>query len=195
MNQNVFTRLEVGPRDQHVPGGKCYQRQSRSFFPTKTMRLGNYINPRNRHEFRVPPITPVAQDVVFTTEIVLAAQAFDTMSARDTRLDHHFIARSYPRDELANFSCDAGNIIAEDMRQRNGDSRKAATDKNIEVVQRTGFDFNQDFACEYCRVRYFRVLEHLRPAMLFEDRCIHSTKRLPRKQRLEFADARGRTNV
>ena len=59
--------------------------------------------------------------------------------------------------------------LPENVRQRNLDSRHSVANKNVEMIQRTRFHLDQHFIRANRRLGYVRVLEHFRPAMLFED--------------------------
>src|SRR6185503_1561493 len=125
------------------------------------------------YQLRITTITTVSDHVVLPTKIVLPAETGRAMPARHTRLDHHFIASLHPRYKLSDFSHDSGHIVSQNMRERNLNPRHTVANKNVEVVQRARFDFNQHFVRTDPRLGHVRVLEHFRSAMLSEDRGFH----------------------
>src|SRR5262245_25283137 len=104
MHKHRLTGLDIGARHEHVPGSYSDERQSRRLFPTQLRRLRNDVHTRNGDELSITTIAPITNDVVLAAEIVLAAKTRLAMSARNTGLDHHLIARFHPRNELANLS-------------------------------------------------------------------------------------------
>jgi len=90
--------------------------------PTQILWLGNHVHSPGPTEVRVAAIPNTANDVVVGRTYCRAGETFNAMTARDSRLDHGLRRRFHPRHQLANFSHDAGDIVPENVRQRNLDS-------------------------------------------------------------------------
>ena len=109
------------------------------------LRLGNYIDARYRDELCVPAIASIADDVIFVARVVVAGEAFRTMTTSDAGLDHYFLACFRPRDEVADFAHNAGHVAPKNVRQRNFDSRQTVTHPHIEMIQRARAHLDQNF--------------------------------------------------
>src|SRR5262249_11540197 len=96
------------------------------------------------------------------------------VTTRDSRMQHHFITSFYPRNEFAHFANDACNVAAEYVRQRNIDTRQSTAHKNIEMIQCTGFNFDENLIGTQLRLRDVCVLKHVRSAVLSEGDGFHS---------------------
>src|SRR5438874_3222800 len=116
MNQNIFARLQLGAGHQHVPRGQRHQRQRRSFGPTQSFWLRNYIDAGYGNQFSVTTVASIPDDVVVVAHVVATAETLDAMTTRYARLNHHFVAGFDPGDQLAGFAYHARNIVAEDVR-------------------------------------------------------------------------------
>ena len=89
-------------------------------------------------------------------------------------MQHDFIIGFDPSDQLANFADHAGDIVPENMGQRNLDSRQTIAHPNVEMIQRAGAHFDQNFVCFDLGIGDFSDLQNLRPAVLFENDGFHS---------------------
>src|SRR5258706_9154361 len=98
------------------------------------------------------------------------------MTARDAWMDHHFVAGLYPGNQRANFAHDAGNVVAENVRQRDLDPRQTAAYPHVEMIQRAGAHFDQDFVGFDLRIGDLGNLENFRTAVLFEGDCFHGAE-------------------
>ena len=112
------------------------------FCPTQIFWFRNYVNSRRRHQLGVTTVASITKNVVVATKIIASRQTLKAMPARDARLQHYFIAGMDPGNQLANFAHHAGNVVAENVRQRNLDSRQTAARPDVEMIQSAGFDFN-----------------------------------------------------
>jgi hypothetical protein len=95
------------------------------------------------------------------------------MTARDAGLKHHFIADTHPGHECANFADNAGDIIPQNVRQRNLDSWQSISHPHIEVIQSARVHFHEHLIRFDYRIGDFGEFEDLGPAVLFEDDCFH----------------------
>ncbi len=68
----------------------------------------------------------------------------------------------------------AGGIAAGNLRHRHFDAGYASSKKNVEVINRCGFDFDQDLAAARFRVRRVFVMENFGPAVLVKNDCFHA---------------------
>src|SRR5258706_6320664 len=173
MDQDNFTGLYASLRHQHVPGSERHQWQRGSFGPAQVLRPGNYIDARHAEKFRITSVANTADNVVFEAHVVATSEAFAAMTARDSRLDHYFVARFYPGDQLADLTHHAGDIVAENMRQRDFNSRQAAAHPDVEMIQRAGAHLDQDFVGFELRIGNLGKLENLGSAVFFENDCFH----------------------
>src|SRR5688572_19846266 len=125
MNKHRFARLHSGTRHKHVPRRDCHQRQGRRFFPTELRGLWKDVNARNGEQFSVTSIAPITNNVVLAAKVVVSTETRLAMSTGNTGLDHYFIPGLDPRDHVADLLRNTGNIISENMRQRNLNSRQS----------------------------------------------------------------------
>jgi len=103
------------------------------------------------------------------------------MSTGNAGMKHHFVAAFDPRNQGAYFADDAGNVIAQYVRQRDIDSRKASARPDVQMIQSARAHLDEHFVGFDHRVRRFSVLKHLWPAMLVKDYCFHiHSSRSPR---------------
>ena len=95
------------------------------------------------------------------------------MTTRNARLQHDFVTGFHPCDQITDFTHDPGNIVPENVRQRNLDPRQAAAHPHVEMIQRTGTHFDQDFVGFDLGISDLSELENCRAAVLFEDDSLH----------------------
>jgi hypothetical protein len=88
-------------------------------------------------------------------------------------MDHHLIAGLGPRYEFTRLAHNAGNVVAENVRQRDLDARHSAAHEDVEMIQRARFYLDEYFVRANVRVRDVRILEHLRTAVLSKNRGLH----------------------
>ena len=174
MDQHVFAGLHFCKRYQHVPCSYGHQWQRRRFFPTQHPWFWNDVYARHGNKLCITSVTPVANNVVFGTRVVLSAQTSLAVSARDARMQHYFIAGLDPVNNLSGLENYTRNIVAQNVRQRNIDVRQSAAHPNVEVVQGTRANFNQNFVGLNFWFRYVCRFQHIGPAVLAEYDCLHS---------------------
>ena len=95
------------------------------------------------------------------------------MAARNAGLHHHLIAGLCPGDQFAGIAHHARDIVAQNVRQRDLDSRQTTAHPHVEVVERARAHFDQNFVGFDFRVGDFGVLQHLRATVLREDDGFH----------------------
>src|SRR6185503_2295704 len=158
---------------EHMPGSYGHEWQRCRFFPTQTRRLGDHIHSRNCDKLGIAAIASIPEHVVVAAKIIPALQTLSAMSTRNTWLHQHFIAGLHPSRQFSNFAHDSGDIISENMRQRDFNSGQAASRPDIEMIQRTRLNFNQNFVRSDRWLRDIGVLEYLRSTMLAENYGFH----------------------
>jgi hypothetical protein len=87
----------------------------------------------------------------------------------------HELARAQPGEGPAEGGDLAGDVVAEDVRQRDGASRLAETRPDVEVVERAGADADEHFAGSGGRIRDIFVAQHLRSAVRAHHDRLHGS--------------------
>ena len=88
-------------------------------------------------------------------------------------MKHHLFAGFYPVNELADLADDAGNIVAENMRQWNFNARETLSYPDVEMIERARADVEKDFGCVDGGSWYVCIFEDLGAAMVIEDNGFH----------------------
>src|SRR5206468_1410331 len=173
MYQHVLAGLHICAGHQHVPGREGYERQRGCFFPTQIRRFGKDVYTRNSNKLGVSTVAAVTNDVVLMTQIVSPAQTRIAVSTRNAGLNHHLIARLYPRNKFAYFANRPSDVIAEYVRQGNLNARQSIPYEDVEMVQRRGFDFNKNFIRANFWTGNINVFEYFRSTMISENGGFH----------------------
>ena len=111
------------------------------------------------------------------------------MAAGNSRREQDALSDFDVRDVCADFCYFAGNVAAQNARQRNLDPGHSRTHEQIQVIQRARAHANQDIVHigrANLRLRNFGVAQHFRPAVFGKDYSLHwhlddSTVRLSRR--------------
>src|SRR5437773_6562972 len=95
------------------------------------------------------------------------------MAAGNAWLDHDFGARLDPGNQFTDFTNDTGNIVAKDVRQWNPNASQSGSRPNIQMVERTRLDFNEDFVRFDFGGRNVGVLQDIWSTVLIKDNGFH----------------------
>jgi hypothetical protein len=106
---------------------------------------------------------------------VFAVTTEFTLAAADARSDGDPIAGFEPRDVLADCLDDAGGVAAGDMGHLQIDTGEPAAGVDVQVVQRGGFDVDDDLVSIGLGIGEVAVLQHVALAVFFELNCLHTT--------------------
>jgi hypothetical protein len=144
-DEDVFTGLQFGAGEQHVPGGLEDQRDAGGFGEGEIFRIGNAIYFGDFDEFGATAVDEVAEIGEAAAAIVLAGNASGAFAAGDAGSENDFLAGADGGDVGADFGDLAGDVAAGDVRERDGDAGEAATDPEVEMIEGAGFYFDEDF--------------------------------------------------
>src|SRR5216683_470720 len=174
-DEHVFAGLQLGPGDEHVPGGLEDERNRSSFFERQIFRVRQAIYFRGAHEFSTAAVNHVPKIGGLPAVVVQAGYASAAFAAANQRSEDDLLAdasRGYIRADLSDL---AGDVAAGNVRQRNRHVGQTAPDPQVEVIQRTGFNAHEHLVRADGGVRCVRVPQDVRPAVLVKNDCFHET--------------------
>ena len=91
-------------------------------------------------------------------------------------MEHHLVSRADPGNQCPDFTHDTGNVVAQYVRQRNINAWQSSSRPHVEVIQGTGFHFDQNIVCFDGRIRRVSVFQDFWPAVSFEDNSFHGAE-------------------
>ena len=91
----------------------------------------------------------------------------------DAGINRHALPRLQPRDVGSYLSNDSSGIAAHNFRQGDFNSRHPPPEEDIDVVDRRGFNLDENFSRSSLWFGHVFVFEDLRTAMFFKNDCFH----------------------
>src|SRR6266571_3348611 len=174
-DEHVFAGLQLGPGDEHVPGGLEHERYRSSLFERQIFRVRQAIHFRGADEFSATAVNHVAKIGGLPAVVVQTSYASRAFAAANQRREHDLLAdasRGYIRSYFRDF---AGHVAAGNVRQRDRHVWQAAAHPKIQVIQRTGLNADEDFVWADGGVRCVCVLQDVRPAVPTKNNCLQRT--------------------
>jgi hypothetical protein len=159
--------------DEHVPGRLKDERDGGGVRPIQIFWIGATVDFGAADVFGATSIDHVAEIGVIAAEIVVAGEARGTFAAGHSGSKNDFLADVDGVHFGADFGDFTGDIASRDVRERNGNTRQAPADPEVEVVQGAGADTNEDVIGAEMRFNDVGVMEDARFAVLVEDDGFH----------------------
>jgi len=180
-DQHEVTRLDVRTGHQHAPYGDQYERNRGSFLEAQIGRLGQGVDRRDFAIFAVRAVERAgleAPDPEIGAEVLFAARAVVTLTARDTAMDDDFIADFDVPDLAAGLDHHARGVGTRDMREQDFHAGQAAARPDVVEVASRGFDLDHDIVGACLRARGVPILENVTATVLLENNRFHLIKSL-----------------
>jgi hypothetical protein len=156
-----------------VPGGLKNERHGRGVDPIEIFGIGHAVDIGAADVFGTAAIDHVAEVGEVAATVVVAGETSGTLAAGHAGSKDNFLANMKGVNLGANFGDLAGDVAAGNVWKGNGNTRQAAPDPEVEVVESTGVDANQDFVGAQMRLIHIGVAKNARITMLVEDDGFH----------------------
>jgi hypothetical protein len=179
-DENVFARLELRTIDEHVPSGLEYKRNGGGVGPIEVLGVGHAIYFGAADIFGAASINHVAEIGVIAAAVVIAGKTGGAFTTGDAGSEHDFLADVDGADFGANLGDFAGDVAAGNVGEWNLEAGKAATHPEVEMIEGTGVNADEDFAAAKLRLGDVGVVENGRVTMFLEDDGFH--ERPPRSE-------------
>jgi len=179
-DENVFARLELRTIDEHVPSGLENKRNGGGMGPIEIFGVGHAIDIGAADEFGAAAINHVAEIGKVAAAVVIAGKACGTFAAGDAGSEHHFLADVDGADFRADLGDFAGDVAAGNMGEWDLEAGKAAAHPEVEMIEGTGVNADEDFAAAKLGLGDISVVENGRVTMFLEDDGFH--ERPPRSE-------------
>lgn len=156
-----------------MPGGLEDERHRSSFFKTQLFRIRKAVHFRTFDEFRAAAIVDIAEIAELAALVVLAGEAGGASAATHAWREQDLLARRDTRYFRADFGNFSGNVASWNVRERDWHAREAGPHPEIEMIQCTGADADENVASAELGFRGVRVFEDLRTAVLVKPNGFH----------------------
>jgi hypothetical protein len=174
-DEDFFARLQFRARDEHVPRGEEHERHSGGFFERERFGKREHVARGSFYKFRAASIHQVAEQRVFSAEIVVASEAGVAVAAGNSRSENDFFADVNIVDQFSDGGDFAGDVAAWNVRHGNFHARNAAANPEIQVIDRTGAHTDENFVGARAGIGDFSDAENFGAAVLGEDNCFHES--------------------
>src|SRR5262249_26815565 len=168
-DQHIFTRTDVSFRHHHAPGGQEHEWSGRSVLEGD--RIGNRQNDvgRNGNQFRISAVSIFTDHGIGCTLTSESGSAKLAPATTDAVLYRPALHHRWPRHAGSNLSNNSSGITTENFRQGDFNSRHPTAEEDIDVIDRRGFNVNENFPGPRLWFVYVPVLEDLGTAMFLKN--------------------------
>ena len=193
-DEDFFTGLKLGAMDEHVPGGLEDERNGGGMGPIEIFGIGHAIDFGTTNKFGAATLNHVTEIGEIAAEIVVAGEAGGTFAAGDAGSENDFLADVDGGDFGADLGDFASDVAAGNVRQRDLQAGKAAAHPEIEMIEGTSTNADEDFVAAELRFGNIGEAKNGRITMFLEDDGFHerppgSEKRW-RRTRVESIESR-----
>jgi len=138
---------------------------------SQAVRDRNHVHLRDRHQFTVAAVRQIAKHGELPAHVLPARRALGAMIAEVHGRQQHSLSRLASRHVFADLNNLAGNVAAENMRQR----RLGCTlpDPEIEMVHRASLHLHQHLVLAQNWIRNVFVLQYFWPPVLMNANRFH----------------------
>jgi hypothetical protein len=153
----------------------------RGFFEREIFGVREAVSFGGADKFGAASIDHVSEIGELAAAVVEAGKTCGAFAAADSRSENDFVADLHAGDFRSNLGDFASDIATRDVRQGNRHVGKAATNPEVEMVQRTGSDANEYVSAAECGLGGLGILQHFGSPVLLKDDRFHLGFVLQRK--------------
>jgi hypothetical protein len=156
-----------------VPGGEEDERNGGGMGPAEIFRIRETVDLRHTNIFGATAVNHVTKVGEIAAVVILASDAGGTFAAGNARSENDFLADMNGGDFWADLGDFAGNIAAGNVGERDSNTREAAANPEVEMIEGAGTDANQNLIVAEGRFGHISIAENGRVTVFMDDDGFH----------------------